>query len=681
MINRKKILQKFSPNLTAIDFKAPLNVGNGQIGFYCDVTGFQTLNEDYTKNHVPLCCMAQWGWHATPVSSQRVNYTLADLEMTDFDFKGRKVSYPVEAKKDNEAVYQWLRQNPHRLNLIQVSLLVNGKKPQVAELKAVNQTLHLETGIVESRYQIGDAHYYVETFSDDGTDTIGFQVHCSKTSQTEIELFFPYPSPEISAMAVTTSPDYRTDIQARTAEMTLFKCVLDATVYYVKVSGKDLSFRQSAAHTWCLSSQNDLAFNLSFSEIAPTLDNIQTSEIYQQSLEKWVNFWDTTGFIDFTGSTNALAPELQRRVCLSQYQLAVNCTGDLPPQETGLMCNSWYGKFHLEMHIWHAAYLPLWQKSDLLEKSLDWYLAHLKEARDNAQVNGYKGLRWPKMVSATALESPSLINPLIIWQQPHILYLLELVYSQTQERQLLEKYWQVVAGTAEFMIDFLQWNESKQQYDLLGPIVPSQEEFDPTSVVNPTFELEYWRFGLSLAVKWARRMGNLELMREWQAVHHQIAPSTVKDKRYLAHENCPTTFPEFMTDHPAMLGIYGLIPNDRVDVPAFSQTLDQVLADWDFDSMWGWDFGVNAMAATRLNKPDLAMAALLCDTTKNRYAANGHNYQEKRIDLPAYLPGNGSLLLAITLMVAGFPEASELPGIPKDGTWQVAFENISPFPY
>ncbi|GFH41524.1 hypothetical protein Hs30E_00750 [Lactococcus hodotermopsidis] len=678
MIQRKKILQAYSPKLTAVDFKSPLNVGNGQIAFYCDVTGFQTFNETYTQHHVPLCCMAQWGWHATPVSSEIDSYTLADLVMTTFDFNGRKVAYPVEPKMGNEVVYNWLRQNPHRMNLIQVALLVGGVKPEISELSDVEQTLHLATGVVESRYKIAGKSYHVETFSDDKTDTIGFK----SAGKTEIELVFPYPSPEISGMDLATSHDYTTEIFAKTTHATIFKCQLDATTYYVKVLGDELRLTQTQRHTWHLASDKaDLAFSLSFSDVEPSVLAFETADIYANSLEKWSDFWQTVGFIDFTGSTNNQASELQRRIVLSQYQLAVNCTGDLPPQETGLMCNSWYGKFHLEMHLWHAAYLPLWHKSDLLEKSLTWYIDHLAQARENAAFNGYKGLRWPKMVSETALESPSLINPLIIWQQPHILYMLELSYSQTKNQELLDKYWEVVAGTADFMIDFFQWHEEKGQYELLGPIVPSQEEFEPTTVVNPTFELEYWRFGLSLAIDWAKRLNQTEIAGKWQTVYQKIAKPSLKENLYLAHENCPTTFPDFMTDHPAMLGIYGLIPNDRVNENAFNQTLDKVLADWHFDSMWGWDFGVNAMAATRLGQPERAMAAILQDTTKNHYVANGHNYQEKRTDLPAYLPGNGSLLLAITLMVAGYPTSEKLPGIPKDGTWQVAFENISPFPY
>ena len=53
----------------------------------------------------------------------------------------------------------------------------------------------------------------------------------------------------------------------------------------------------------------------------------------------------------------------------------------MPPQETGLTVNSWYGKFHLEMHWWHAAHFALWNRTPLLEKSLGWYDRILPAAR------------------------------------------------------------------------------------------------------------------------------------------------------------------------------------------------------------------------------------------------------------------------------------------------------------
>ena len=50
------------------------------------------------------------------------------------------------------------------------------------------------------------------------------------------------------------------------------------------------------------------------------------------------------------------------------YLMAIQCAGSLPPQETGLTFNSWYGKFHLEMHWWHGVHFPLWGRAELFEK-------------------------------------------------------------------------------------------------------------------------------------------------------------------------------------------------------------------------------------------------------------------------------------------------------------------------
>jgi hypothetical protein len=47
--------------------------------------------------------------------------------------------------------------------------------------------------------------------------------------------------------------------------------------------------------------------------------------------------------VDLSGSRDPRAMELERRIVLSQYQTAIQCAGSLPPQETGLTCNSWFG--------------------------------------------------------------------------------------------------------------------------------------------------------------------------------------------------------------------------------------------------------------------------------------------------------------------------------------------------
>ena len=101
----------------------------------------------------------------------------------------------------------------------------------------------------------------------------------------------------------------------------------------------------------------------------------------------WKNFWTSGAAVDLSGSRDPRAKELERRVVLSQYLTAIQCSGSMPPQETGLTCNSWYGKFHLEMHWWHAAHFALWNRLPLLERSLGWYDSRSCRARASEQAS------------------------------------------------------------------------------------------------------------------------------------------------------------------------------------------------------------------------------------------------------------------------------------------------------
>ena len=83
------------------------------------------------------------------------------------------------------------------------------------------------------------------------------------------------------------------------------------------------------------------------------------------------------------------------------------------------------------------------------------------------------------------------------------------------------------------------------------------------------------------------------------------------------------------------------------------QTLDWVMQNWNWQTTWGWDYGMIAMAAARLGEPETALKALLIDTQKNTYLKNGHNFQTAD-RLRCYLPGNGALLTAVAMMCAGW---------------------------
>lgn len=680
MINRKELMNRHGPILKKIDTDSPLTVGNGEFAFTADVTGMQSLYQQYLDDYMPLCTMAQWGWHTEPAADGR-HYSLADVKMTEYVYEDRILRLPVEKYEGNETVYEWLRHNPHRANLARISLLANGREIAPAALSDIHQELNLYEGRLISSFKIDGKKCVVTTLCHGSSDVLGFHI-ATDHENLRVSLSFPYPSHEMSGSNWAKNECHETKISYASESFDTYKLIrkMDDFEYHVNLhSDQKLIFEQVANHQIDFLATKNWSFTVAFAK-EPHAKIYSYEKVLESSRDHWKNFWHKVGVVDFSGSKDSRAKELERRIILSTYLLAIQSSGSLPPQETGLTCNSWHGKFHLEMHLWHGAWLPLWNQEDLLETSIPWYHEILDKAIYNARKNGFKGARWPKQVAYDGIDSPSPIAPLLIWQQSHLIYMLELIRKKGRCCAWMKKQWVLVKESADFMCDYLSENEDTGLFDLVAPIIPAQEEHDPRVVKNPTFELEYWRFSLQIAIIWAEILG--ESCGSWVAVVEKMAEVSEKDGLYLAHENCPGTYEFFNRDHPSMLGAFGLIPNDRLNEQFLENTVAKVLECWQFETMWGWDFALMAMTATRLGKPELAMDILLLDTAKNEYVISGNNYQRLREDLPLYLPGNGSLLLAISLMVAGWSGCdSDLPGIPQNDKWQVKFEGISQFPY
>lgn len=170
---------------------------------------------------------------------------------------------------------------------------------------------------------------------------------------------------------------------------------------------------------------------------------------------------------------------------------------------------------------------------------------------------------------------------------------------------------------------------------------------------------------------------------QWDELIDKLSPLAYNsDGLYLASEDATDTYMDirFTSDHPAVLGALGMMPESKLVRRDFMQnTLDWIWDNWNWDKTWGWDYPMTAMSAARLGDPEKAVGALLMDNRTNTYLVNGHNYQDAR--LRVYLPGNGGLLTAVAMMCAGWDgNEVETPGFPKDGTWDVQWEDLAPMP-
>jgi hypothetical protein len=490
---------------------------------------------------------------------------------------------------------------------------------------------------------------------------------------------------------------------------------LDDTHYSVKlVSDRELDIQTPAAHLYRLVApgSTQLTLLVEFTP-GPAADQLPDVEAARSAVAQWwEHHWMHGGVVDFTGSKHPRAKELERRIVMSQYLTAVNSAGLYPPQEEGLYSNSWNGKFHLEMHAWHSAHFALWGRPALLERSMPWYFAHLDEAKARAKANGVKGAWWPKMVGPEGRESPSTVNPFIMWQQPHPIYLAESLWiAHGKDRATLEKYRDLVFATADLLASWPFYDPKEQRYILGPPVIPAQENF-AWNTWNPTFEIEYYRFGIATAQLWRTRLG-MPKDKKWDDVLARLSRLPEKDGIYLAAESQPDLWERTRSaacsknashecpnrDHPSFVAALGLLPGWGADRETMRRTLKAVLADWDLRQTWGWDWPMLAMTATRLDEPAMAVNFLLTDAKNFQFgtsgmtprvhvvADTGHHAAGSpdgagyRRAAETYFPSNGALLLAVGLMVSGGQSVYELnPGFPPDDQWIVRSEGILPAP-
>jgi len=696
-INREALVMRNNPVVTTFDTLSSLSVGNGGFAFTVDATGLQTFPEFYSRG-VSLGTQSHWGWHSFPnTNGYRFEET---LESYDFGH-GHTGLYAVQLRAPGlnsvetqgfghrmEAV-NYFRANPHRLHLGIAGLELlktDGVQIQPEDISDIRQKLDMWNGRIISTFTLENSPLKITTVCHPIFDKIAATVESPLLAQgrAAVKFRFPYPTGQHADDACNWNfaDTHLTKILEQGNNYAILERNIDETTYFVKIDWEgQATLKEKSLHNFILETRgNKLSFTVDFA----SKNDFQASETFDAvadiSQNHWRKFWKTGGVVDFSQCTDERAKELERRVVLSQYLTAIQSAAPEPPQETGLTYNSWYGKFHLEMHWWHQAHFPLWKRAELLAPSLEWYKKVEPVAHAIAQRQHFDGIRWMKMTDPSGVEAPSSVGSFLIWQQPHYIYMSELIYRQHPTPETLEKYLHLIMESAKFMASFVTLDSANNRYVIKG-VIPAQETVRPSETVNPPFELSYWRFALSVAQQWRERAG---MVREpkWDDIINRLSPLASKDGLYLAAETAPQTYEDvrFTSDHPIVLGAVGILPQSPLIEPEIMKnTFDWVLEKWNWDQTWGWDFPTAAMCAARLYEPEKAVNALLMDKRTNTYLPNGHNYQTERLRI--YLPGNGGLLTAVATMCAGWDgNTVPTPGFPKNGKWNVRWEDLLPMP-
>lgn len=670
-INRQNLVERHNVTIYQNNPKKPMQVGNGEFAYNVDITGMQTFNPHNTMSH--------WAWHSMPLQNG----------LNPNDFKGKTIlinGSPVVCEIDNPdqpELSQWLAANPHPINLGRIGLSLTYKDGALAtldDIKKSQQRLNLWTGIITSTFVFDNEMVEVKTACHPKLDEIGIEIKSDLIAkgQLKIALEFPYADDRFGSDFVGdfTSPNKHCSSLKFVGNNLLVERKIDDLSYFVNIqSNKKLNYEQTEATTnphkllvIPTSSHSSFTFHFSKTTVSPkpTID-----KVFVASTSGWKKYWLSGAAIDFSKCTDKRAIELERRVVLSQYLMRVNNAGSLPPPESGLMKNNWYGKFHFEMIWWHGVHFALWNRWNELDNMLKVYQKFLPTSMERARKQGYKGARWPKSTGNIDREWPFVMHAFLIWQQPHPIYFAELDYRLHPSQKTLDKWKEIVFASADFLASYSALDSVTGQYNLNPPLIAASENTTSEETKNPAFELGYWRYGLRTAITWRKRL-NLPESQVWNNVYKNLAPLPIQENKYVTFEGVKNMWDKYNYEHPMLIATYGMLPGDGVDTAILRNTFLDVIKTWDYSRTWGWDYPVFAMTAARLNLPEKAIDMLLFNNEHCSFDNLGYNSW-------VYLPGNGGLLTTIAMMAGGWDGDNGVyaPGFPKNGKWNVVVEGFN----
>ncbi|KAF5017274.1 hypothetical protein F66182_10811 [Fusarium sp. NRRL 66182] len=678
-IDRKRVVSGHNIIRTELinNETTPLQVGNGNFAFGVDTTGMQT--------YLPF--------NTIPIDA----YTGIPK-----DTHGRNVSYDIPDPRLPD-VSQWLIGNPNRINLGRIGLRYEGVTLKASKISSTHQELDLWSGVITSTFNVDGTKVKVVTQGDFNSDAVAFNIESKliDMGKLEVEIDFPFPPVhtvkykyEVFVGVYDFPTNHTTKISPGPSHHTAHIYHDLGMKYYINLRWSDKTVlrlkrlepqgsTKVTAHRYVLSPNggDKISFTAHFSPDKKIPD--VPASIAKRNTAGWRDYWQEGGFVDLTESTNPNATELQRRIITSQYHVRVNSAADgESPQESGLMNNGWYGKFHMEMVVWHNAHWVSWGRDQYFHKIFPaLYEKLLQTSSARAEGMGWEGARWPKMTETiTGRSSPGGINAYLMWQQPHPMYMAKLAFKTRPTRETLQRWDPILEATANYMASYAWFNTSSGKYDLGPPAYGVTENTPPELTLNLAYEVAYWRYGLDVAREWKKKLG-LTVPKHWTAVAKNLSPLLEIDGLYAVYDGLNATWwedPALNGDPRSLIMLQGILPDTpAVDKTIARRTADRVWEVWTDQKIRGWGRPVLAINSARIGNPKRAIYHL---TAYDYWKFDDAGFAIRGGDggtPPPFMPGNAGFLLAVAYMTKGWDGSHEdVPGFPKGDGWIVKHEGL-----
>src|SRR5215204_3639798 len=256
-IDRFALVSRHNPVLTKIEPLSPLSVGNGEFAFTCDVTGLQTFADEY-KDAMPLCTMSQWGWHTKPMPANLVGKT---YQLTEYDAYGRKVPYQT-GRAGQQELYDYLRENPHRLHLGQIGLrLLKADKSEAksGDITGIEQKLDLWKGVIESRFKLDGKDVSVWTAVHPALDVLAVSIKSLLVIEEKlaVRFAFPYGSQTMQAADWSQPEKHQSKIINQNKTLAVIERTLDNDKYFAAVLSNRGTLKAEKAHQFLLDASRE----------------------------------------------------------------------------------------------------------------------------------------------------------------------------------------------------------------------------------------------------------------------------------------------------------------------------------------------------------------------------------------------------------------------------------------
>ncbi|HEY5469259.1 MAG TPA: hypothetical protein VIK07_01925, partial [Bacteroidales bacterium] len=325
-IDRLGLVTRNNIKNSLIDSLNSLSVGNGEFAFTVDITGLQTFPEFYSKG-ISLGTMSNWGWHT---SENPENYQLNDV-YKNYTIHGRSVDYVHQYRAAEDArkvaASDWLRANPHRIHLGMIGLQIfkkDGTEISISDIKDPVQKLNLWTGEIDSKFFIEGEAVHLITICHPNYDNISVKIVSGliEKNRLKIKINFPLGVSSPNGYDFNSPEKHTTKIQSETTNVTIFSRSQDNDKYNVLLWRDNGGIKEVKQHSYIIEpsiADSSWSFSCQFynnpdSALIQTFDDTEAA-----SKTSWEKYWTSGGAVDFSQCTDARAPELERRVILSQY--------------------------------------------------------------------------------------------------------------------------------------------------------------------------------------------------------------------------------------------------------------------------------------------------------------------------------------------------------------------------